>query len=610
MSFKKWLLIFGLTILLCAGALVGFNVAVDPFGVFGDKIMNWYAYNMTNNPRVAKIPYLEAHHEEYDSYVIGCSKTGGLPIEALNQGFDAKFYSMLMYGGDMYDIEKTAEYIIANYQAKNIIINLGLEEAVSYNNEEDAMKGNLHCAVDGSSPLKFYGKYLFANPSYAVDKLVAYGQDSYAPQDFDVFDAATGNYDKRKRDVEAIGDLSTYLAANDNVDTEFGSVNQLAAKEQTLAALAKIKELCDAENINFILIMDPISALELSSYDSGDLQAYWRELAAITDFWDFSGYTSVAYESRYFYDTYHYRTNIGAMMVDIITNNSGNYRPQDFGYHVTAQNVDQRAATAFNRGTAPDAAAYTKSVPILMYHSVGSEGEDYAKVSEANFAAQISALAAAGYTAVTFGDLINYVDYGVELPAKPVVITFDDGYSNNYTLAYPILAQYGFKATVNVIVSSVGQDTYKDTGQAIYPHFTYSQAREMWQSGVMDLQSHSYDCHQVEKYEPKGQYRYGVLPKKGESETAYIEFFRADYQQAKTGLEENVGNQVNAFAYPYGEYTELSEILLSEMGNRVTMTIEPGPNTIIKGLPQSLYALHRYNVNNDVSPAELLDLIN
>lgn len=608
MSFKKWLIIFFATMVVCAGALVGFNVAVDPFGVFGDKIMKWDSYNMTNNPRVAKIPYLEQHHQEYDSYVIGCSKTGGLPIEDLNESFNASFYSMLMYGGDMYDIEKTAEYIISNYRAKNIIINLGLEEAVSYNKEDDPMKGNLHCKVDGSSPLKFYGKYLFANPSYAIDKLVAKGQDSYFPKEFDVFNGDNGNYDKRIRDSEAIGELTPYLAANDNVNGNLGYINELGAKAECLAAIAKIKGLCEEKGINFILIMDPVSAAELSSYSGEDLADYWRDIAGITDFWDFSGYNSLAYESRYFYDIYHYRTNIGAMIIGVMSGDYSGYIPSGFGHYVTAENVEERAATAFVPQEPEDTQLYTENVPVLMYHSVGGEGGyEYARVSPEKFAAQLDALAAAGYNPVAFQDLVNYVDYGTELPENPIVITFDDGYANNYTYAWPILREKGFKATINIIGWSVGEDTHKDTGEAIIPHFSYDQGKEMVDSGVIDIQSHSYDMHQAEEYLPNC--RVGVLPEKGESEAEYIEAFKADYERSKQEIQENTGSKVIAFAYPLGEYSRESEALLMEMGNRVTMTINPGTNTIVKGLPQSLYALNRINVTQETEPEDLVSIL-
>ena len=109
MSFKKWIAVFISTVILVGALTAGFNALVDPFGIFGDVLFDWYAYDMTQNPRVAKIAYLDRHHEKYDSYIIGCSKTSSYSTEALNEYYGgASFYNMLMYGGDMYDIEMTA----------------------------------------------------------------------------------------------------------------------------------------------------------------------------------------------------------------------------------------------------------------------------------------------------------------------------------------------------------------------------------------------------------------------------------------------------------------------------------------------------------------------
>ena len=75
MSAKRWCWMFVFSLLLTVIAYALFNIVVDPFGVFGDVFFDWYSYDMTNNPRVAKTTYLDKNHEKYDSYVIGCSST-------------------------------------------------------------------------------------------------------------------------------------------------------------------------------------------------------------------------------------------------------------------------------------------------------------------------------------------------------------------------------------------------------------------------------------------------------------------------------------------------------------------------------------------------------
>ena len=81
MSSKKWVLVFLVTVFVLAALLAGLNLAADPFGAFGDRLLHWFSYDETNNPRVAKLSYLEQHHGEYDSYILGCSSTSSFPVD-------------------------------------------------------------------------------------------------------------------------------------------------------------------------------------------------------------------------------------------------------------------------------------------------------------------------------------------------------------------------------------------------------------------------------------------------------------------------------------------------------------------------------------------------
>ncbi|MBR2576975.1 MAG: polysaccharide deacetylase family protein, partial [Firmicutes bacterium] len=196
MSLKKYIRIFITVFLLVIGLFVGFNVVTDPFGVFGDPVMKWYDYDMTMNPRVAKIGYLDRHYGEYDSYILGSSKASSISVEDLNKYMDASFYNMTWYGGDLKDEEQLAEYITEHYNVKNLVLLVDPQDAVSYNFEEDKIKGNMHCKVDGSSKLKFYSRYLFANPSYGIDKIKSKRERGYLVTVKDVYVAETGCYNK------------------------------------------------------------------------------------------------------------------------------------------------------------------------------------------------------------------------------------------------------------------------------------------------------------------------------------------------------------------------------------------------------------------------------
>ena len=115
MSSKKWVLVFLATVLVLAALLAALNLAADPFGAFGDRLLSWFSYDETNNPRVAKFTYLEQHHDEYDSYILGCSSTSSFPVDAFNEAYGASFYNLIMYGADMRDCEKIAQCLVEHY---------------------------------------------------------------------------------------------------------------------------------------------------------------------------------------------------------------------------------------------------------------------------------------------------------------------------------------------------------------------------------------------------------------------------------------------------------------------------------------------------------------
>jgi peptidoglycan/xylan/chitin deacetylase (PgdA/CDA1 family) len=379
----------------------------------------------------------------------------------------------------------------------------------------------------------------------------------------------------------------------------------MTSTEHYLNNIAEIKSLCAKKGITFTLIVSPHYYTEKGYYTTEELKNFWTSLADITDFWDFS-FSSASKEPRYFYDAKHFRNALGNMALAKIFNDPSVYIPEDLGHYVTAENVSERIRY-FDDEIKPNT-THTKSIPILMYHHIAYRGDNAATISEQGFEAQIKAMYEAGYSAVSFNQLIDYVEKGIELPEKSVVITFDDGYVSNYEIAYPILRKYNLNATIFVIGSFVGSSLYKQTDYPITPHFTYTQANEMIASGLISIQSHTYDMHQSTRYE-ETLARLGVLKLDTEDEANYIRKFCSDFGRSKTEIEDNTKKEVTVFSYPNGMFTPLNQVLLNEMGIKCTLTTNEAMNTLIKGLPQSLYGLNRYNISDLISPEELLKIL-
>lgn len=249
-------------------------------------------------------------------------------------------------------------------------------------------------------------------------------------------------------------------------------------------------------------------------------------------------------------------------------------------------------------------------IPILMYHHFADDEKNPGVVISAEmFESHVIALHDAGYSAITFEELCGFVFDGTELPKRPIIITTDDGYTSVYETAFPILKKYNMKATVFVIGVLYGQTLYKDTQYPIYPpHFGDAEASIMAQSGVLSIQSHSYDMHQIESYET-APFRVGAMRMDNESEEEYINAFKADFERSAAQIENITGERPFVYSYPYGRSSTLTEKLLKEIGVKASLTIVKGSNIINRGDPDCLFGLKRYNVPGNMTGKELLAMI-
>ena len=545
MDSKRWLACFLATVLLLGAAVVGFNYWVDPFGVFSHKSLEWPSYEMTINPRTAKITYLKDHHQDYDSYILGCSSTSSFPVESLNSYLDASFYNMIMYGADMLDVEEQAFYLVENYEVKNLVVNVYLDNAKDYNTEPDPLSYAMPPETTGENAAAFLSKYLFMDPRHSLDKLKALRKDTYLTQTFDVFDPVTGAYDKKVRDAEPIGNMDRYLEAYPvfaNYPEATNTTNEEAITG-TLESLTRIRDLCQENGINLIVLCAPVYADYMDYFSWDQVADFYTRLAQVTPYWDFS-YSSVSFEPRYFYDETHFRNCVGEMALARIFGDDSLYIPDDFGVYVTSDNVQEHLADMAQ--AAPLATQfYTAEVPVLMYHHIDQEGNDSTAMTPALFEAQIAALAQAGYTAVFPDDLAAYVNQGKALPDKPIVITFDDGYRSNYKLLYPILQEYNVKACISIIV--LMPDLPADN------FCFWSELQEMTDSGLVEIGSHSYRLHNLDEdsgnYDAQGAN--GVERRAGESDADFKARVLDDIQLSHDRIVEKLGG-VTCFAYPFG----------------------------------------------------------
>ncbi|MBI2300809.1 MAG: polysaccharide deacetylase family protein [Armatimonadetes bacterium] len=196
-----------------------------------------------------------------------------------------------------------------------------------------------------------------------------------------------------------------------------------------------------------------------------------------------------------------------------------------------------------NRRLAPssiDPISRLAFVPIMMYHDVVEGAKDVGfDLTTGELDAQLDALAQAGLQPISLRQWWNHITCGAELPVKPILLTFDDGYASVYRLVYPRLKERGWPATFFIVTSTVGRKTTKD-------HVTWDQIREMQATGLFDFQAHTVT--------------HPLLPSVSDQQLRHEVF------DSRDTLEAELGQPVQFFCYPSGEHDGRVVEMLKQAG--------------------------------------------
>ncbi len=189
----------------------------------------------------------------------------------------------------------------------------------------------------------------------------------------------------------------------------------------------------------------------------------------------------------------------------------------------------------------------SETIPILYYHSIMVEPGNELRIPPLEFETQMRYLAEQGYNVVSLDQLYQYFYEKGTLPEKPVVITFDDGYEDNYTNAYPILSKYGFTATVFVVTSYINGKGF----------MSWEQLQELGDRG-WQIESHTINHPSLVK------------------DKLNAASLKSELLEAKNTLEKRFGRSVKFFAYPFGDYNADVIRAVKEAGYLMAFTTERG----------------------------------
>lgn len=226
-------------------------------------------------------------------------------------------------------------------------------------------------------------------------------------------------------------------------------------------------------------------------------------------------------------------------------------QPRFVTYQETAENAE---------------ALYGEYIPVLMYHHFADRpmaAGNGVVTTTMELEDQLRYFQAEGWRVISLEELDKVLEqaarkkkslrdesFGLHLNMKYLCITMDDGYYSNYELAYPLFEKYRAAVSVFAVTDFI-------TEQTGIRKFTWKQAEEMEESGVVKVYSHSADHIPVEE---------------GQEEA-----FLACMRKSQETLAENLkAEHIKAMAYPNGRYTALSQALLTEDGYRMQFTTEDG----------------------------------
>jgi peptidoglycan/xylan/chitin deacetylase (PgdA/CDA1 family)/glycosyltransferase involved in cell wall biosynthesis len=222
------------------------------------------------------------------------------------------------------------------------------------------------------------------------------------------------------------------------------------------------------------------------------------------------------------------------------------------------KNVDAKIQQVYERAYAR--AHSPASIPVLMYHRVLETAMTNSShgiwVSAQQFASHLASLRRRGFQTITFRDYAGFLQGKGKLPRKPIILTFDDGYEDNYRTAFPLLQKFGFNAVIYVVTDRDRRTNFWDKDEPPAPLLSASQMMELHRSGI-EIGSHTVTHARLSIASPESAHR--------------------EIRDSKDALEQLLGSSVLSFAYPYGELSPTTKDCVEEAGYKFAVAADSGP---------------------------------
>jgi biofilm PGA synthesis lipoprotein PgaB len=230
-----------------------------------------------------------------------------------------------------------------------------------------------------------------------------------------------------------------------------------------------------------------------------------------------------------------------------------------------------------------------QALVVLSYHDVrdqvdGELDADRAAISTRHLVEHFEWLKAHGYVPVSLDQVLAARDGGTALPARAVLLTFDDGLRSAATHVLPLLRAYRYPAVVAVVGRWLDLAPRESIDYAGHPvrredFLSSAQVRELATSGLVDIASHSYDLHQSVVANPQGGQMPAATTRRWdgtrgyETEAQWRERIRADLARSTQQIEKLTGRAPRAIVWPYGAHSAVSDEIAATLGLRASFSL-------------------------------------
>ncbi len=243
----------------------------------------------------------------------------------------------------------------------------------------------------------------------------------------------------------------------------------------------------------------------------------------------------------------------------------------------------------------PASAQEETEIAVIMYHGFVKDRSFQNKymISPSYFESDLRYLTENGYHTIFVSELTEHLENNSPLPDKPVILTFDDGYYNNYAYAYPLLKKYNCKAVLSPIGKAADDAEGETVRNAKYSQCKWSELAEMQESGLVEIQNHTYDLHKIH-----GDIQ-GLEKQDGETDSAYEKRISDDLLKFNKRMKEELSLSPTALTLPFGAGRDKVLSIARELGFKAVLDCEEKISHLSAG--DTPYILHRFLRPNDIS---------